>query len=167
MRHGLKLLTVWLLVTTAVFLGFKAWERQQAATRFELQGESVVLRRGADGHYHWPGRLQGRPVDFLVDTGATQSAVSTALARTLDLPQQGTVTLQTAGGPVQGRVVLADLELDGGLAVQRLRLVALDGLGGRPGGAGQGAVAIVGMDVLGRLRWEQSDGRLRIDLRRR
>ncbi|UUX96294.1 TIGR02281 family clan AA aspartic protease [Aquabacterium sp. J223] len=161
MRHGLKLLTVWLLVTTAVFLGFKTWEHRQAATRFELQGESVVLRRGADGHYHWPGRLQGRAVDFLVDTGATQSAVSTTLARSLGLPEQGTVTLQTAGGPVQGRVVLADLDLDGGLAVQRLRLIALDGLGER------GAVAILGMDVLGRLRWEQSEGRLRIDLRRR
>ena len=61
---------------------------------------------------------------------------------------------RTAGGDVTGVVVRADLELDGGVRVERLRMVALPRLD-HP---------LLGMDVLGRLRWQQQDGALRIDL---
>ena len=61
----------------------------------------------------------------------------------------------TAGGEVVGQVVRADLELDGGVRAERLRIVALPRLEN----------PLLGMDVLGRLRWQQQDGALRIDLR--
>ncbi|WP_163460320.1 hypothetical protein, partial [Escherichia coli] len=51
-----KLVTIWLLVTLGVFLGIKAWERQREASRFQLAGQDIVLTRGDDGHFHWPGR---------------------------------------------------------------------------------------------------------------
>src|SRR5437868_11696779 len=41
--HTLKLMTVWLLVGLAIFLGFKAWEQQRVARRFQLDGQTVVL----------------------------------------------------------------------------------------------------------------------------
>ena len=76
--HTFKLLTIWLVVTVVLFLGFQAWERHREASRFQLAGRTIVLARSADGHFHWPGRVNGIEVDFLVDTGAT----STALPRT-------------------------------------------------------------------------------------
>ena len=79
--HWLKHLTVWLLLGLAVFLGVQAFQARQAATNFVIDGGTVELRRGADGHYHWPGRVNGRAVDFLVDTGATGTAIPAALAR--------------------------------------------------------------------------------------
>jgi aspartyl protease family protein len=130
--------------------------RAERKTRFQLTGEVIEIRRGADGHYHWPGRIDGRDVDFLIDTGATRTAISTTLARELRLPPVGSVQSQTAGGVVTGQVVRADLELQGGVRASQLRIVALPGLGDRP---------LLGMDVLGRLRWQQHDGVLRIDLR--
>ena len=48
-----------------------------------------------------------------------------------------------------GELVRADLVLDGGVRVDRLAIVALPGLGERP---------LLGMDVLGRLHWQQRDG---------
>ena len=72
----------------------------------------------------------------------------------MSLPLLGTVQSQTAGGVVQGRRVQADLQLDGGVRAERLRLTALPGL----------AAPLLGMDVLGRLRWQQDAGVLRVDL---
>jgi aspartyl protease family protein len=53
-------------------------------------------------------------------------------------------------------VVSVDLSLQGGVKAQRLRVVALPGLSERP---------LLGMDVLGRLQWQQRDGVLRIELK--
>ena len=152
--RSFKLVTVWLLLGLLVFLGVQAWQHRAAQTRFSIAGDSIEIRRGPDGHYHWPGSINGRAVDFLIDTGATGTAISAALADELGLTSLGTVRSATAGGLVTGQVVSADLRLQGGVRVDRLRIVALPGLGERP---------LLGMDVLGRLRWSQDAGVLRID----
>ena len=151
-----KIATVWLLVGLLVFLGIQWWLREREQMRFQASGGVIELRRGPDGHYHWPGRIDGRAVDFLVDTGATSTAIPTSLARELRLDPIGRVSSSTAGGPVVGEVVRADVALEGGVRAERLRVVALPGLGDRP---------LLGMDVLGRLHWQQRDGVMRIDLR--
>ena len=150
----LKHATVWLLLAVLVFLGVQAWQARQAASRLVVDGGTLEIRRAADGHYHWPGRIGGREVEFLVDTGATGTAIPTALARELGLKPVAAMRSSTAGGTVTGTVVVADLELRGGLRADRLRLAALPDL----------AAPLLGMDVLGKLRLEQADGVLRIDL---
>ncbi len=152
-----KVATVWLLVAAALFLGVQWWQQRNQAMRFQVQGDVVEIRRGDDGHYHWPGQINGREVDFLVDTGATGTAISAALARELRLESLGEVRSNTAGGVVTGQVMRVDLVLQGGVSAQGLRVVALPGLGDKP---------LLGMDVLSRLRWQQSDGKLRIEPRR-
>ncbi len=92
-------------------------------------------------------------VDFLVDTGATSTAIPARLARRLGLQPVGQVRVQTAAGTVSAQVVVVDLSLAGGVQAQRLRVLALDGLGERP---------LLGMDVLGRLQWQQAEGVLRV-----
>jgi aspartyl protease family protein len=153
---GLKVATVWLLAGMALFLAVQAFLAQQRSTRFKVAGDSVQMRRAADGHYHWPATVNGHAVDFLVDTGATRSALPQDLARQLRLPVEGRVQSQTAGGAVEGQVVRADLALQGGVRIERLRIVSLPAL----------QAPLLGMDVLGRLHWRQSDGVLSIDLGR-
>lgn len=153
-----KVVTLWLLLGLAVFLGIQWWLHQQQQTRFRSDGGVIEIARGPDGHYHWPGRINGRAVDFLIDTGATSTAISTALAHELQLDALGRVQSNTAGGVVSGQVVSGNVTLDGGVVAERLRITALPGLGARP---------LLGMDVLGRLRWTQDAGVLRIDLRPR
>ena len=148
--RSLKVATVWLLVGVALFLLVQALLSQQQRTRFEASGSEVVIRRGPDGHYHWPATVDGHAVDFLVDTGATRSALPAELARRLQLPVEGETRSQTAGGTVQGQIVRADLELRGGVRVRQLRIVALPAL----------SAPLLGMDVLGKLHWRQADGEL-------
>ncbi len=152
-----KVITLWLLLGLVVFLGVQWWLHQQQSSRFHSDGGVIEIARGPDGHYHWPGSINGRQVDFLVDTGATSTAISAALARELQLDVLGSVQSKTAGGVVAGQVVRADVALDGGVTAERLQIIALPALGERP---------LLGMDVLGRLRWTQDAGVLRIELRR-
>ncbi len=151
-----KVVTVWLLVGLALFLGVQWWLHRAAQARFTAGADVIEIRRGPDGHYHWPGRINDQDVEFLVDTGATGTAIPTQLARELGLESLGQVSSSTAGGVVTGDVVRADIALRGGVTAQRLRVIALPGLADRP---------LLGMDVLGRLHWQQRDGVLRIDLR--
>lgn len=149
-----KIATVWLLIGLTLFLGVQWWQHRAQQLRFTVADRVIEIRRGPDGHYHWPGFIEGRAVDFLVDTGATGTAIPASLARELRLEAIGTVQSSTAGGIVTGEVMRADIELRGGVRAQRLRVVALAGLDDRP---------LLGMDVLGRLRWTQVDGVLRIE----
>ncbi len=154
MKHG----TVWMLLGIGLFLGVQAWQMQQRATLFVTDGQSMEIRRGPDGHYHWPGRIgsdkQTREVDFLVDTGATGTAIPLAMARELGLSSVGSMQSNTAGGVVSGQYVVGDLQLQGGVRAERLRMAALPNL----------SAPLLGMDVLGRLRWQQDAGVLRITL---
>ena len=150
----LKFATIWLLLGAIVFVGYQ-WRRHEAMkTNFTVAGGTVEIRRGDDGHYHWPGTLNGVSVDFLVDTGASGVAIPGALAERLRLTSEGSVRSSTAGGTVTGRIVRADLVLEGGVRAERLRMVALPNL----------ESPLLGMDVLGRLQWQQRDGALRIEL---
>lgn len=150
----LKHATVWLLLAVGLFLGVQAWQRQATQARIEVMGGVIEIRRSADGHYHWPGSVGGQPVDFLVDTGATGTAIPAALARRLGLPVVGRVRSSTAGGVVDADVVQGDVLLQGGLRADRLRMAALPDL----------HAPLLGMDVLGKLRWQQQQGVLRFEL---
>ena len=154
--RNLKLITVWLLLGVLVFVGIQWWMYRAKQTQFSIAGGVIELKRGSDGHYHWPGSINGREVDFLVDTGATGTAISANLARELKLESIGTVQSNTAPLTLTGQVVSADLKLRGGIDALRLRVVALPGLSDRP---------LLGMDVLGRLQWRQGDGVMRIEPR--
>lgn len=154
MTHVLKIATVWLLVGTVLFIGFKEYERRQAATQLSFTADRIEIQRSADGHYHWPGTIDGHAVDFLVDTGATRSTMSQAMAERMGLKTEGRVQSRTANGAVTGSTARVDIELRGGIRAKRLRMVVLPNLDDRP---------LLGMDVLGRLRLLQHGGVLRIE----
>ncbi|KQW46262.1 hypothetical protein ASD88_07555 [Pelomonas sp. Root662] len=145
-------MTVWLLVGLVIFLGIKAWERHREASRFQLAGEVIVLTRAGDGHFHWPGRVDGIEVDFLVDTGATATALPQSLAERAGLKPLGAVRAQTAAGATRGFVARADVALEGGVRADKLMVTVLPDL----------AAPLLGMDVLGRLHFSQKPGELRI-----
>jgi aspartyl protease family protein len=109
----LKLVTVWLLLGAALFVGVQAWMAQQQRARFSVDAVSgaIELQRGSDGHFHWPGTLNGIAVDFLVDTGATGTAIPQGLAERAGLVAEGSMRSSTAGGVVQGTIARADVAL--------------------------------------------------------
>ena len=152
---ALKRVTVWLLLGAAVFVGVQAWQSQQQRAHFSVDARSgaIELRRAPDGHFHWPGTINGIAVDFLVDTGATGTAIPQALADRAGLAVEGSMRSSTAGGMVQGTLARADVVLQGGVRVDRLRVAVLPQL----------ESPLLGMDILSRMRFTQSEGVLRLE----
>ncbi|NIM69147.1 MAG: TIGR02281 family clan AA aspartic protease [Xanthomonadales bacterium] len=77
----------------------------------------VVVQRDRSGHYLAEGAINGQPVRFLIDTGATDVALPEATARALGLEFGPRVVVSTAAGPMAAwmtrleRVTLGSLEL--------------------------------------------------------
>ena len=65
----------------------------------------MVIPRSRDGHFYVRGEVNHEPVTFLVDTGASSVAISSRLARAARLPEGRPITLSTAGGTREGRLV--------------------------------------------------------------
>ncbi len=63
-------------------------------------GQRIVLGAGADGHFQVNGSIGGKPVRFLVDTGATAVSMSQQEAERLGLDWRAgkRVSMQTANG---------------------------------------------------------------------
>jgi aspartyl protease family protein len=66
-------------------------------------GAELVLQRGRSGHYVFPGEINGRPVTFLLDTGATLVSVPAHLANELGLEAGAYQQSVTANGTVDTR----------------------------------------------------------------
>ena len=60
----------------------------------------VVLLRNRQGHYVSAGTINGKPVTFLLDTGATDVAVPAGIAKKLDLKHGARAQVITAAGVV-------------------------------------------------------------------
>ncbi len=114
----------------------------------------VILARNQAGHYVAPGRINGYPVIFMVDTGATDVALPLELARRLDLSLVGGRVARTANGDVQTwTTLLGEVEL-GGLAAHRVRASILPNMSGDQ--------ILLGMSYLKRFILIQREGTLTV-----
>lgn len=148
---------VWLAIMGVIYwVFFVALARQenpnpQRLLQQQPQGE-VVLQRNRAGHYVADGEINGERVVFLLDTGATQVALSTQLARRLGLKSGAAVTLQTAAGPAMGyQTRLASVRL-ASIEMRDVAALVSDGLD--PG------TVLLGMNFLKRLDMTQRNDQL-------
>ena len=75
------------------------------ATAHPALAASFAVPVSPNGHYHMRGAINGVPVSFLVDTGATYVSMSAELARRASLSGGEAVQFQTAAGVRSGRIV--------------------------------------------------------------
>jgi aspartyl protease family protein len=80
--------------------------------------QEVRLKQNRAGHYVSSGAINGQPVVFLLDTGATHVSVPMHLAEQLNLQKGRASWVQTANGRVQvaqtyiQRLSIGDIQLD-------------------------------------------------------
>ena len=110
-------------------------------------GPQVVLQRNRAGHYVAGGRINGEPVVFMLDTGATDVALPLPLARRLGLPLRPGGMSQTANGMVQTWTTRLDSVDLGGLVARNMRASVLPNM---PGGE-----VLLGMSYLKQLEMIQ------------
>jgi aspartyl protease family protein len=111
----------------------------------QVAAGTVYLTRNATGHFHVNALVNGTVVDFLVDTGASDVAISTEDARRLgvDLDKLAyTMPYQTANGVTMGaRVTLGEIKI-GDIAVSDVQASVSRGNSG---------MSLLGMSFLNRI----------------
>jgi aspartyl protease family protein len=102
--------------------------------------------RDNNGHFMAKGRINGQPVNFLVDTGATRVAMSEKTARSLNIPyiRKGRPSIsQTASGLAKTYQLKLDSVSLGGIKLQNVEGSVLEG--------GFPQEVLLGMSFLNRL----------------
>ena len=138
-----------------IALGSKVRSSYQQSAREEVQ-----IFRDSTGMFSTVGSINGMPVSFLVDTGATTLAMNSAQARRLgiDFRVEGeTGSVVTASGVEQAYAVMLDSVKVGAIQLRNVQAVVLDGP--------QPQQILLGMSFLGRVDM-QNDGQ-RLLLRRK
>ena len=121
MRWGtLGILVFWLVVMAGLYLVMEQ-VRQPRAAVVAADG-ALTIPRGRDGHFRVAGSINGQPVVFMVDTGASVIAVTDALAQQAGLEGGEVTQFRTANGMRPGRVVVAQSVVVGPLRVSGLRV---------------------------------------------
>ena len=102
---------------------------QSLETRHTAEGlAEVVLQRNRQGHYVTSGEINGLPVTFILDTGATGVAVPSAVAQRLGLQPGRAFPTQTANGLSVSYAVNLDRVSVGGIALPEVAASITPGL---------------------------------------
>lgn len=123
-----KVITIlfWLLLMASLTLFFNGFIQDRdnpnhALLELETASGEVVLQRNRAGHYLAPGLINGQPVNFLLDTGATHVSVPAGIAEELGLTKGRRSQVSTANGVIS--VYQTELETVqlGGIQLQQVR----------------------------------------------
>lgn len=168
MRLGrlLGMLLVWIVIFLAVLalfsfrreLGMVKDRVQSEVTGTPIQrieGQALRIAVSADGHYWVDGALNGTPTRFLIDSGASVTALSESAAKVAGLNVDATglpMIMQTANGRVEAhRATVATLSL-GPIRASDLPVVVSPTFG---------EINVIGMNMLSRLKsWGVQNGEM-------
>lgn len=152
----------WGMIFVGIIAGYGLWEdiRSDVMPRQAVMTEDRVIEvpRSSDRHFNLTMRLNGEPIDFVVDTGATDMVLSLADARRAginpdDLAFAGTA--RTANGTVSTAWTTIDQVAIGPVIFDNVR-VAVNG--------GEMSGSLLGMSFLDRFdRVEIAGNRLRLE----
>ncbi len=126
-----------------------------ASTRSSAYGRNMTIEPGPNGHFSVEAEVDGRHMDFMIDTGASVIALREQDAARLGIhpaQREYTVKVATANGMVRAAPVELGVVEVGSLSVRNVAAMVLpdDVLGQN----------LLGMSFLSRVRWEHRDGRL-------
>ena len=143
----------------ALFLAtrfFADWEARQENPNTVVRSQQhegyieVKLVGNGQGHFVATGQINGQPVDFMLDTGATDVSIPADLAKRLKLEEGFGVTLSTANGLSQGYRTRIDRLQVGDIVLRDVRALVAPGLDGNQ--------VLLGMSALNKLEFTQRGG---------
>jgi aspartyl protease family protein len=151
----LKMMLAWVLIFAAMFavfalrhdfmaLGRRIMAEVTGSADQQSQGGELRIRRSGDGHFWVDAEVNGRPLRFMIDSGATTTTLSEGAARSAGVEPSDNfgVMVDTANG----RIVMQR----GSIARFRLGPIEREGLSAHI--APSDMVNVIGMNLLSSLR---------------
>lgn len=127
-----------------------------------ISGTSTVIPLSSDGHYWIRALVNGRELDFLVDTGATYTSLSEGAAETARLEPDNSkapAMLNTANGVIEARFGRIGEMRFGTITARQLDAIIL------PGSSGE--TNVIGMNLLSQLgSWRVENDQLILEPKR-
>ena len=128
---------------------------QEPAPASVSNSRTVTLSRSSDGHFRTEARVDGRRLELVVDTGASQIALRASDAARLGIhptPRDYNVRVSTANGITRAALIqLQRVEVEDIVVRDVAALVQPDEALG---------VNLLGMSFLSRVRWTHERGKL-------
>jgi aspartyl protease family protein len=118
-----------------------------------VEGGETRVPMGRDGHFWLTATINGVERRFLIDTGATLTAISPSTASEAQLkekPMAQSVMMRTANGTIQAELVTVEELRFGNVVARDLDAVVAPGLGD---------ANVIGMNLLSRLASWRVEGR--------
>ena len=133
---------VWLSLAVGIYILADNIQNPNKAWRLGDNANSVMLKRGLDGHYRAEALINNQKVNVLIDTGATGVAISQRVADKLGLKSIEAIRTETANGDSVGYMVRLESVKVGGVEAQNVSAMIAPGLDGD---------ALLGRSYLGRM----------------
>lgn len=154
--RGLRDVLIWVLIFLMAILAYSFRDRLRDSlfplTTSAISEDAIELRRRPDGHFYADLEVNGAPVRFMVDTGATRIVLSRAAAEQVGL-DPGALNYLSRAQTANGEIALAPV---------RLRRVVFGGLEARDVRAnvssGELGISLLGMDFLDRFSRIEIEG---------
>ncbi len=123
---------------------------------FKFIGNGVMeIPRHSNGHYHITGAINGFPVTYLIDTGASLTSLSAQTAKQAGIRDCKPTTFRTAGGTTPGCVALVPELTIGTFQLHNVAVAVLPNM----------EVDLLGMNILSHFEMKQIDGVMRLSYR--
>jgi aspartyl protease family protein len=116
------------------------------AAEARCNAQECQLPRSPDGHFYIAGTVNGFPVVWMVDTGASHSAIPMNVARNAGIRVGVAVQMETAGGRAQGALSYGNVIGIGAMRIDGVQVSMSPKLG----------VALLGASALQRMYVSQS-----------
>jgi len=137
---------------------FGEWEQRQENPNAVVTSQhgngyiEVQLVGNRQGHFVSTGKINGRTVQFLLDTGATDVAIPGKVADILQLPRGVPLVVSTANGRTEDfRTSLERLQI-GDIVLHNVRALVVPGLDGEQ--------VLLGMSAMKQLEFTQRGGNM-------
>jgi len=157
MKGHLFWIAVWVGL---VFAGYLVTERLMApppiAHSLADGKQKLVIPVSRDGHYYLDGAVNGVPLRFMIDTGASYVSVGAEFARSAGLPEGIPGYFSTANGTVEGRVVRNQTVKSDVFELSGLTIAVMPAYGGE---------GLLGQNFLRHFDVSQTGGTLRLHMR--
>ena len=152
-----KIALAWIAIFAALFVVFSfrfellsVWERVRSefsgTAGQNYVGEAIAVKRQDDGHYWVRTQINGKDVDFMIDSGATTSAVNTKTAAETGLSVDSggyPIFIETANGRVKAYRGVAQTFQLGPLKLEDHKVVVSENFGD---------TNVLGMNFLGSMK---------------